>query len=78
NEAEKVEAVTDSQAEAARETLNKMGYSVYASESEQEQSNSEQVNSAEQSAESLVQEEPRPNVNDVEKSITERTGTEME
>lgn len=67
NEAEKVEAVTDSQAEAARETLNKMGYSVYASESEQEQSNSEQVNSAEQSAESLVQEEPRPNVNDVEK-----------
>lgn len=78
NEVEKTEVVTDSQAEAARETLNKMGYSVYASESEQEQSSSEQVNSAEQPAEPLVQEEPRPNVNDVEKSITERTGTEME
>lgn len=78
NEVEKTEVVTDSQAEAARETLNKMGYSVYASESEQEQSGSEQVNSAEQLSEPLVQEEPRPNVNDVEKSITERTGTEME
>ncbi len=78
NEVEKTEVVTDSQAEAARETLNKMGYSVYASESEQEQSSSEQVNSAERPAEPLVQEEPRPNVNDVEKSITERTGTEME
>ncbi|MEI9717429.1 DUF4224 domain-containing protein [Enterobacter kobei] len=32
NEVEKTEVVTDSQAEAARETLNKMGYSVYASE----------------------------------------------
>lgn len=78
NEVEKTEGVTDSQAEAARETLNKMGYSVYASESELEQSGSEQVKSAEQPSEPLVQEEPRPNVNDVEKSITERTGTEME
>lgn len=78
NEVEKTEVVTDSQAEAARETLNKMGYSVYASECEQEQSSSEQVNSGELPAEPLVQEEPRPNVNDVEKSITERTGTEME
>ncbi|MBK4265138.1 hypothetical protein JJP91_19840 [Enterobacter hormaechei] len=78
SEVEKTEVVTDSQAEAARETLNKMGYSVYASESEQEQSSGEQANSAGQPAEPLVQEEPRPNVNDVEKSITERTGTEME
>lgn len=78
NEVGKTEVVTDSQAEAARETLNKMGYSVYASESEQEQSSGEQADSAGQPAEQLAQEEPRPNVNDVEKSITERTGAEME
>lgn len=78
NEVEKTEVVTDSQAEAARETLNKMGYSVYASESEQDQNSSEQDTSAEQPAPEQVQEDPRPNVNDVEKSITERTGSELE
>lgn len=70
--------VTDSQAEAARETLNKIVYSVYASESEQEQNGSEQDNSEEQPAEQLVQEDPHPNVNDVAKSITERSGTDQE
>ncbi len=78
NEVEKTEVVTDSQAEAARETLNKMGYSVYASESEQEQDSSVQGKGAEQPETQQVQEEPRPNVNDVEKSITERTGNELE
>lgn len=78
NEVKKTEVVTDSQAEAARETLNKMGYSVYASESEQAKNSSEQDTSAEKPAPEQVQEDPRPNVNDVEKSITERTGSELE
>ena len=78
NEVEKVEVVTDSQAEAARETLNKMGYSVYASESNQELDSSDQDKVAEQPEAHQVQDEPRPNVNDVEKSLSERTGTELE
>ncbi|EQB0139518.1 hypothetical protein ACYAD5_001491 [Enterobacter cloacae] len=78
NEVEKVEEVTDSQAEAARETLNKMGYSVYASESGQEQDSNVQDNGAKQPEAQQVQDEPRPNVNDVEKSLSERTGTELE
>lgn len=78
NEGEKKEVVTETQAAAARETLNNMGYGVYASAP---QSNDETVGLAGDTghlAENVNHDVQGPSVKDIEKSINERPGVDQE
>lgn len=74
NGGEKKEVVTESQAEAARETLNNMGYGVYASAPQSNDEAVDQTGNTGQLAENIQS----PSVKDIEKSINERPVVDQE